>query len=124
MKPPAHVSIVIPPSIRIESLDTVSRELVVRAGLRIQRDYFFYPAVRFINTPGEIFANDSFVDALARLNKAGIAFCEDYKQGWAPADIMRELQSRGRILDAFIAIAWRGPGDWFTTVHERDTEND
>ena len=99
MKPPAYVSIVLPPSIRIESLDSVSRELVVRAGLRIQRDYFFYPAVHFIDAPGEILANDSFVDALARLNKAGIAFSEDYKQGWAPADIMRELQSRGRIKD-------------------------
>jgi len=28
------------------------------------------------------------------------------------------------IMDASIAIAWRGPGDWFTTVHERKTEND
>ena len=64
MKPPAYVSIVLPPSIRIESLDRVSRELVVRAGLRIERDYFLYPAVHFIEQ-GEILANDSFVDTLA-----------------------------------------------------------
>ena len=44
-----------------------------------------------------------------------VGFGEDFKQGWAPADFMRELQSRGRITDSFTAIAWRGPGQWFDT---------
>lgn len=123
MKPPAYVSIVLPPSVRIKSLDAVAKASVVRAGLTLRRDSFLYPAVHFADSPGELLSNDSFVDTFARLNDAGIAFGEDYKQGWAPAHIMRELQSRGRITAPFTAIAWRGPDDWFTTVHGHQPTN-
>jgi hypothetical protein len=58
------------------------------------------------------------VEAFRRLNQAGIAFGEDFKQGWAPADVMRELQQRGQITEPFTALAWRGQDSWFTTVHE------
>ncbi len=119
MKPPAYVSIVLPPSIRLASLDSGSRDSIARAGLVVERDALFYPAVHFVEAPGGVLSNDSFVDTFARLNKAGLAFSEDPRQGWAPADIMRDLQSSSRITDPFIAIAWRGPGDWFTTVHAR-----
>ncbi len=123
MNPPAYVSIVIPPSVRIESLDAATKASLAGVGLTIQRDSFLFPAVHFTDRPGELLSNDSFVDTFALLNKAGIAFGEDFKQGWAPADIMRELHSRGRITAPFTAIAWRGPDNWFTTVYERQPTN-
>lgn len=46
--------------------------------------------------------------ALARL---GVRFAEDYKQGMAPADIMRDLQERGLLRESFVAVSWAGPGD-------------
>lgn len=45
--------------------------------------------------------------ALAQL---GVSFAEDYKQGMAPADIMRDLQQRGVLRTPFVAVSWNGPG--------------
>jgi len=45
--------------------------------------------------------------ALARL---GVCFAEDYKQGMAPADIMRDLMHRGVLRAPFTAISWSGKG--------------
>jgi hypothetical protein len=118
MKPPAYVSIVLPPTIRIESLDEVSRGAIERKGSKLHLAGFNRWFVSYQEAPGELIENESFIDAFRRLNEAGIAFGEDHKQGWAPADIMRELQSRNRILEPFTAIAWRSPDDWFTTTTE------
>lgn len=116
MKPPAYVSIVLSPDIRLESLDRAARDSIGRAGLDLRRDGLFHRSVRFDAGQADLLANEEFVRAMVRLNEAGVAFCEDHRQGWAPADIMRELQANGRIAAPFTAIAWRGPGDWFTTV--------
>jgi len=117
MKPPPYVSMVLAPWIWLESLDDTALEWIARKGVSVERDGF-RDVVRIAHDSGDLLSNPSFVDTMARLNDAGLAFGEDYKQGWAPADIMRELQARGGITASFTAIAWRGPGDWFTTVHE------
>jgi hypothetical protein len=38
---------------------------------------------------------DDLLPKLAALAQLGVCFAEDYKQGMAPADIMRDLQARG-----------------------------
>jgi hypothetical protein len=107
---------VMAPSIRLEALDDAAHVALERAGLTLAR-WDGQPAIHFAESSGDIFDNPSFIDALGRLNQAGFCFGEDYKQGWAPADLMRELQSRGRITVPFTAIAWEGPDDWVTTLH-------
>lgn len=56
-------------------------------------------------------ANDmsDFLPKMAALARLGVCFAEDYKQGMAPADIMRDLQERGLLRESFIAVSWGGP---------------
>lgn len=84
---------------------------------KIKRDSG-HEVVRFADSGGDLIQNPNLADVLRRLNDAGVLFCEDCKQGWSPADVMRELQTLGAITACFTTIAWRGPGDWFTTLHE------
>lgn len=119
MTPPPYIALVMPPFLRIESLDGAKRDDLARKGLTVEREWWFYRGIRFPDTGGDLLANAALVGILRRLNEAGIAFGEDYKQGLSPADLMRELQARGDIAGPFTAIAWRGPGEWFTSVHEK-----
>ena len=116
-KPPAYVAMIMSPSIQIENLDKIKRDDLERQGVVVERDWG-YSVVRFADSGENLLENPNLCDLLRRLNDAGVLFCEDYKQGWAPADVMRELQTRGIISECFTAIAWRGPGDWFTTLHK------
>ena len=50
-----------------------------------------------------------FLPKMAALARLGVCFTEDYKQGMAPADIMRDLQARGLLRESFIAVSWGGP---------------
>lgn len=52
---------------------------------------------------------DDLLPKLAALAQLGVCFAEDYKQGMAPADMMRDLQARGLLRDSFIAVSWGGP---------------
>lgn len=52
-----------------------------------------------------------FVPKMIALARLGVHFAEDYKQGMAPADIMRDLQERGLLRESFVAVSWGGPGD-------------
>lgn len=46
--------------------------------------------------------------AMMVLASLGVCFAEDYKQGWAPADQMRDMQERGVMKAPFIAYSWDG----------------
>jgi hypothetical protein len=118
MKPPPHVAIVLPPFVRLGSLDPARHDDLMGRGFAIERDDFGYHAVRFKDTGGDLLCNKDFVEIFQRLNDAGLAFQEDVKQLWSPADFMRELQSSGTIGAPFTAISWRGADKWFTTVYE------
>lgn len=52
-----------------------------------------------------------FLPKMTALARLGVRFTEDYKQGMAPADIMRDLQERGLLRESFVAVSWGGPGD-------------
>ncbi|MGV3660879.1 MAG: hypothetical protein ACO1TE_11875 [Prosthecobacter sp.] len=123
MKPPPHVVIVLPPFVRLGSLDGSARERLASCGFSVERDSAGFDAVRFADTSSDLLGNADFVETFRLLSGAGLAFGEDFKQGWAPADIMRELQSRERITVPFTAIAWRGPDHWFTTIYDRPTKD-
>lgn len=114
-KPPPYVSLIMGGYARIDNLDKAAKRELERRELPIVRDSCSCDAVRFGEPKGEIFADPKFIAVMQGLNGFGILFMEDYKQGWSPADHMRELQSRGIITVPFTSIAWRGPGDWFTT---------
>ncbi|MBK9655640.1 MAG: hypothetical protein IPO66_09255 [Rhodanobacteraceae bacterium] len=59
-----------------------------------------------------------FVPKMIALARLGVQFAEDYKQGWAPADIMRDLQERGLLPVSFVAVSWGGPGDRRQVRHD------
>lgn len=115
--PPTYVAIVLPPFVRLHYVSPAARARLTSAGLQTER-HGGYDCIRFTDIEGQLLSNESFVDTFDRLNRAGILFGEDFTQGWAPADIMREFQSTGRISAPFTAIAWRGPDNWFTTPHD------
>lgn len=75
-----------------------------------------YLAINFNHTRGISFDNPDLQWVLTELNRLGLLFGEDFKQGCSPAQTMRELQRAGVLRASFGAIAWRGPGEWFTTV--------
>lgn len=74
-----------------------------------------YLSLKFNETSGAHFENADLNGVMLELNRIGLMFGEDYKQGCSPADYMRELHARGILRTPFIAIAWRGPGEWFTS---------
>ena len=51
-------------------------------------------------------------ELLIKLNDLGLVFGEDYKQGWSPADIMRDLQDKEVLLKSFKSIYWEGQDKW------------
>jgi hypothetical protein len=76
-----------------------------------------YQALAYPASPFGNLENGALIALLRKLNALGVLFGEDYKQGWSPADVMRELQERKLVAEPFTSIAWRGPGEWFTTTH-------
>lgn len=59
-----------------------------------------------------------FLPKMAALAGLGVCFAEDYKQGMAPADIMRDLLERRLLREPFVAVSWGGPGDRRRVRHE------
>ena len=118
MKPPPYVAIVLPPFVRLEFLDAAKRDQLMGHGFTVESDASGYSGIRFPDTGGDLLSNEAFVEMFRRLNEAGLAFAEDFTQGWAPADLMRELQLRTRITAPFTAITWRGSDNWLTTFNE------
>lgn len=62
--------------------------------------------VPYVQHDHEDFAD--FLPKMSALARLGVCFGEDYKQGMAPADIMRELQARGLLRESFVAVGWGG----------------
>ncbi len=122
MSTPCYISIVLPPFVRLAFLSDTARENLARYGFTVEKDASGYPAVRFTDSGGSLLSNAAFVEAFRRLNQAGIAFGEDFTQGWSPAEVMLELQQRGQVAEPFTSLAWRGPDSWFTKIHEAPTK--
>lgn len=40
----------------------------------------------------------------------------DTPAGWPPAAIVGRFHDSGELKESFVAITWRGPGDWITYV--------
>lgn len=59
-----------------------------------------------------------FLPKMATLARLGVCFAEDYKQGMAPADIMRDLQERGLLRQPFVAVSWGGPKGRLRVRHD------
>ncbi len=60
---------------------------------------------------GVPYSNDADCEqAMMRLASLGVCFAEDYKQGMAPADQMRDMHDRGVLKESFLAISWGGRG--------------
>ena len=94
-------------------MDAAARERIGATGLRLKRSGLFAGGAC------ELEVADSDGDPLesTALADAGVAFCEDYKQGWAPADVMRELQARRGYSEVSTPIIvserlWRQSGHW------------
>lgn len=82
---------------------------------RLTRGLFGWK-VHFTEGPGGHLENGDLQDVVAALASVGIAFGEDYKQGWSPADVAREFRKRGLVVVPIKTIAWSGPGRWHVFV--------
>lgn len=54
-------------------------------------------------------------ETLVALNRNGVLFLEDHRQGWCPASIMADLQDKQVITESFRKITWDGSGRWQVT---------
>ena len=75
-----------------------------------------YLSIKFNETGGPLHDNAELHVVMLELNRIGLKFGEDFKQGCSPAAYMRELHARGILRAPFSSIAWRGPGEWLTSV--------
>ena len=119
-EPPPYVSLVLSPFVRLENLDPERRRELDRRGISVVRDASGREAARFADSGGWLLENPALIDLLGLLNDAGLAFMDDPRQGWSPADVMSELQAQGKGPAVFTSIAWRGPDDWFTTLRAKN----
>jgi hypothetical protein len=108
MKPPAYVSQILPGRIILEGDVRAVRDHPAITELRWS---LFEWELPFCELPGSHLENDFLRRALLSLAEAGVCFLDDPRQGWSPADVMREIGVGRR----FRTISWRGPGEWFTT---------
>jgi hypothetical protein len=86
-------------------------------GVKLEHKWFLRRGISYTG-PGPNLENANLIDTLLVLNTAGIAFLDDYKQGWPPADVMRELQKKGILKTSFTSIVWSGPGSWQLITNE------
>ena len=104
-EPPGRVGYVDTDRIRIENADRACREAIAREGLALKRRWLGPDEVFFEGT-GEV-GNPDFDRTMLALNRAGLAFQEDYKTVSA-ADLMRELQAAGTLVGSFRSAGFDG----------------
>lgn len=92
--------------IRIDDADRACRAAIEREGLKLKRSWLGPDEVPFENGEQEV-GNPAFERAMLALNRAGLAFQEDYKTVSA-ADLMRELQARGTLVGSFRSVGYDG----------------
>lgn len=66
-------------------------------------------------------SNDSLIVLLRVLASEGVVFARDFKQGWAPADVVAELIRAGVRFDAPRATAFDG-SNWLLWEHPWSAE--
>ena len=92
-----------PDAVFLRNLSKHAKHQITENGLTISRKYL---------TDKVILINNNRDEVLLKLNNLGIIFGEDYKQGWSPADIMRDLQDKGILEHEFKSIYWTGTNQW------------
>ncbi len=102
---PCFATLVQDGRIALRSLDRPTRDALAQAGLDVRRDIFGDGEVRYGGDG--ILENPELHRVLHALVRAGIGFGED-QHGWGPADVMRELQSRGVLIGSFKRLGWQG----------------
>jgi hypothetical protein len=118
---PVHVAIIFDGHVRLHGDVAHLWQQLRKAGYadRLFVDEYGYSAVRF--EPGTPHTkNIPLLTLLFLLNDLSIAFAEDHKQLWSPADFMRKLQCELVLHKAFRSIVAKSADadDWSCTIHE------
>ena len=107
MNPPPYISLIQDGWIRIQGeFDSIPELAKLVAQIP-----FGYVGVLFAER-GDYFKNVSLIETLMKVNAIGVAFGEDYKQIYSPAEFMRELQARAILKEDFRSIYWTGLDLW------------
>lgn len=108
MKPPTYIPLIQEDVIFLKSLSKETKAKLKENNIIVSTQYL---TDKVIHTKGD--RNKTLI----KLNDLDIVFSVDYKQGWAPADIMEDLQEKGILTKPFKSIHWRGPKQWSLQEH-------
>lgn len=104
MKPPTYITLIQEDTIFLKSLNKETKVKLKENNISLSTKYLLAKVIDVEGDRNEI---------LIKLNELGLVFSVDYKQGWAPADIMAELQEKGILKKPFKSIHWKGPKQWY-----------
>lgn len=114
MKPPAYVSMIAAGRCVLGGDLASFRRRKLRDALvaRLHRQ-LVESFVTFRESAGDGLSNEDLHEVIRDLIDSDACFLDDPRQGWSPADVVRELRRRDIVTERFKTIAWRGPGEWF-----------
>jgi len=112
-RPPTFVPWILKDYLHVRGARKRLKEALRQAGFECFVDGDRCFSVRFDPQAGPTPDNTSLVKLMLFLNEWGVAFSEDYKTWWSPADIMRELQKKGILKGSFRSSGWWVPPDGF-----------
>lgn len=92
----------------------------LKKGIEVKKKFFGFTGIPFDSSTASYFENIDLIQRLMELNEKGVLFGEDYKQGWSPADFMKELQEKGILREDFRSIYWTGPDNWHIRENKVD----
>jgi hypothetical protein len=104
-KPPAYVS------------EIRDGEILIEGPLADLSKFGLTRKIHF-NSAEKLSKNRELITILTRLNNDGLAFSYDYKIGFSPSGLMKELQELGEIEKSFKEISWKDPNTWLITTYE------
>ena len=114
-KAPTYIPIITGDSIILKNLNSELKRTLKENGFKLEKQHLIDTVIKYKSAPHDTLDSD-LSKKLIELSKLGIAFSEDYKQGWAPADIMKDYQKKGILEDNFISIYWMS-GQWKLKTH-------
>ena len=103
MKPPTYITMIRDNEIYLKSLCKGTKIKLKENAIDISTKYLVDKVIPIKENKNEL---------LIKLNDLGLIFGEDYKQGWSPADIMRDLQDKEELSGSFKSIYWVGQDQW------------
>ena len=111
MKPPTYITMIQEDTIFLRSLSKAAKDKLKANNIQVSTKYLVDKV---------ILIKENMNETLIKLNDLGFVFGEDYKQGWSPADIMRDLQEKEELQKPFNSIYWLGPGQWKLKENKRE----